>query len=529
MTPLSEQFVKSIGEIEGLDGNALCRALDTSPAVGIRLNRYKIDGVRGIAENGRLQDIASGKGEIPAGSRVEWCGDGYLLPERPLFTLDPLLHAGAYYVQDPSSMVYQQIVERIVGRLSEDAEPVGGGCRLRRLKVLDFCAAPGGKTTAIINALPLGSVVVANEFVAARGKILRENLEKWGYPDVVATGSSSSQYSGVPPLFDIVAVDAPCSGEGMMRKDEEARRQWRESLVKECAALQRDILGDLAGRVRPGGYLIYSTCTFNLEENERNSIYICEELGLKPVAPEELGLEGVGKAGRALLGGVEALRFMQHLTPGEGLYVSVFRRPSAGSERAEEVECSEPPFSLPSQTKPRKENRKGKAVRGAEMKQPGTPELTQRHLKELRGWTGGGADDRFELSGAMVTYLPSEAASMADMLRACGVNVTGAGLPVAELKGRGPKAELIPDSRLALNMALRQDAFPRCPLSKEEALRYLRRESLTLAENIPSGFVVVTYEGFPLGMMKNIGSRANNLYPQAWRIHISNRNDGSRH
>ncbi len=473
MEALSEKFIDSLKKLPGVDSEALVRALDTPPCISLRLNRRK----RMVLT------------EFPSMKPVEWCTDGFYLSERPKFTLDPALHAGAYYVQDASSMIYQQIVEKIIGEKE-------------RLTVLDFCAAPGGKTTAVINAVPDGTTVVANEYVASRGKILRENLEKWGYPYVITTGSSSSQYASLPALFDLIAVDAPCSGEGMMRKDEEARRQWNESLVENCSRLQREILSDLIGCLKPGGYLLYSTCTFNIEEDEKNSLFLTEKLGLEPVEIDSLSLTGIEKAGRAVADGVEALRFMPHLTDGEGLYVSIFRKPQDPDAPATE--------SLTE----KKSRKKGKRP------EKNGPVLTEAMKAELKALTDPSIPLKFEISGSLVTAVPESSSEIVETLRQNGINVTGAGLPIAELKGRAPKLEIIPDSRFALNHAINSEAFASVDLSHEDALRFLRRESFPLGENIPKGYVVVKYKGMPLGMMKNLGNRANNLFPSAWRIKI---------
>lgn len=464
--------------IEGIDMSRLREALNGSPCAAIRLNAGKRPDSDGLYA-----------GMEP----VSWCRDGSYLPERPVFTLNPLLHAGVFYVQDPSSMIYQQVAERLCSRLNTAG-----------LKVLDFCAAPGGKTTAIINALPDGAQLVANEYVAARGKILRENLEKWGYPRVITTGASADDYSRLGAMFDIVAVDAPCSGEGMMRKDEEARRQWSPVLVEECAALQRDILSKIAGCVKPGGYLIYSTCTFNRRENEDNSRYIEQQLGLEKVAIDSLDLAGIESVSRALDKDVEALRFMPHISCGEGLYISIFRRP-------EDYEFESP---MDNEQPVKVKGKKGKKdVKGA----PGKATVPGREqLKELQKIFREKMD--FEIRGDMAYALPSQMTPLKERLGNAGIFITGAGLPAAEIKGN----ILIPDSRVVLSLASDSEAFPRVELSQEDSLRYLRRESFPLTEgSAPKGYVAVTYRGFPLGLMKNLGNRANNLYPASWRIRMA--------
>lgn len=481
-TEIPAGFAEEIRKVDGIDAEALLKALDTEASVAIRFNNRKaIAGMEDIYPDMRI---------------VDWCRDGRYLDRRPVFTLNPLLHAGVFYVQDASSMIYQQIMERIIEKMGDKSTPV---------TLLDFCAAPGGKTTAMINALPDGSVVVANEFVPARGKVLRENLEKWGYPNLITTGAASADYSGLPEIFDIIAVDAPCSGEGMMRKDETARSQWSDELVNECATLQREILSDIAGALRPGGYLIYSTCTFNLREDELNSRYIRETLGLQPVAISELDLRGIDKAAAALLPGEESLRFMPHLTEGEGLYVSIFRKPGEFTPYLNDA-----PSGITHKSR-QKARTKGKAKKDAEG-------LNEMQCKELQNWFDPSLEMNFELNGHLVTALPSNSIGALDTLRNNGVRITGAGLPAAELKGR----DIIPDSRITLSSAANLEAFPTVDLSEEDAMKYLRRDTLSLPEGTPKGYVAVSYKKIPLGLMKNIGSRANNLFPSPWRVRINN-------
>ncbi|MDE6511981.1 MAG: RsmB/NOP family class I SAM-dependent RNA methyltransferase, partial [Muribaculaceae bacterium] len=209
----------------------LFSALSKEPETSVRINLRKFPEI----------PVYPGMTEVP------WCDSGHYLPERPSFTSHPLLHAGAFYVQDASSMVYETIVKHLVGD--------------RHVFACDLCAAPGGKTTAILNAIPDGSVMLANEFSSSRANILKENLTKYGYPDLIVTNADTDRLAALKGRFDIVAVDAPCSGEGMMRKDKEARSQWSEGLIRQCASLQRGIIENAVEMLAPGGHLIYSTCT----------------------------------------------------------------------------------------------------------------------------------------------------------------------------------------------------------------------------------------------------------------------------
>ena len=216
----------------------------TAPEVAVRINRRKLRAA-GVPDDW-LPEVCR------AGEKVAWWPEGHLLPERPDFTHDPALHQGLYYVQDASSMITAHVVGALSARL--------GGAPLL---MLDACAAPGGKSTAALDALPVGSMLVANEFDFRRASILAENIQKWGCPAVAVSRGDTARFRRLPELFDIVAADVPCSGEGMMRKDAQACAQWSERLVDECAARQWEIVENLWETLVPGGFFIYSTCTFN--------------------------------------------------------------------------------------------------------------------------------------------------------------------------------------------------------------------------------------------------------------------------
>lgn len=419
---LPSDFIKTMRDLLGNETDDFIAAMEAPPICSVRLNSRKPGA------------------SFPEGEPVAWCDTGYYLPQRPLFTLDPLLHAGAYYVQDASSMIYREVTLRILKLFAPDGifPPV---C------VADICAAPGGKTTAIIDALPDGSRVTANEFVGKRAAILKENLSKWGYPEVTVMNRDTACFANSGASFDIVAVDAPCSGEGMMRKDETAVAQWSQKLIDSCASLQREILSNAAKAVKEGGFLIYSTCTFNRRENEENAEFICHHLGFEPIDlsfPEDWGIpRGIGTD-------LPVYRFMPHKTRGEGLFLAVFRRPGTW---------------IPSLSR-LTESKAGKASPAKCKKQPAAVD---------RKTGGKGSDSR----------------------------------------------DCIPDIEEILSVNFDRSRYPEAPLTKEQALSYLRREALSLPADTPKGIVIVTYNGLPLGPAKNIGSRANNLYPKNWRIRMN--------
>ena len=452
ISELPEGFRRRVLAEPGVNGEALLRSLAEPPSTGVRLNPLR---------SGRLPGWLEGAETVP------WCPDGRHLAERPDFTLTPALHAGGFYVQDPSSMIHQTIV----GRLVDDA-PV---------RVLDVCAAPGGKSTAAIAALPEGSLMVANEVMPQRVTILAENLLKWGWPATIVTSARASALGRLAGAFDIVMVDAPCSGEGMMRKEAKAVEQWSEGLVESCARLQREILDDVIPALRPGGHLIYSTCTFSRAENEEMAEMLAERYGLESV---DLHLEDSGVA-RGWSEKVVCYRFMPHITRGEGLFVAVFKAPGENAPR------------FASRRQPRKGKGNGKNAI------PALPKL----LKNQERYTPVAVGGRIHL-------IPTDHLDIYNALSDNGIRMLAAGVEVGEYK----RTDLVPAHSLALTSALDPGAFPDVPLSEEEAIAYLRCDNIPLPDGTPRGYVTVSCGGMRLGWMKNIGNRANNLYPKNWRI-----------
>ena len=288
---LHEEFIEQLRGLLPGEWEALADSITTSePSIAVRVND-----ARG--------------GGAPEGCRpVPWCREGFYLTDRPAFTFDPDWHAGRYYVQDASSMFIAHAIRSLIH------EPV---------RYLDLCAAPGGKTTAAIQALPQRSLVVANEIVPPRARVLADNIVRWGDPRCVVTSNAPAQYGKLTHFFDVIAADVPCSGEGMMRKDDEAVAQWSPALVEQCAQRQREILTDVWQALRPGGLLIYSTCTYNRQENELMANFIVNELGATSL---ELSVEPSWNIHPAIASECHCYRFMPHRVDGEGLFMAVFRK-----------------------------------------------------------------------------------------------------------------------------------------------------------------------------------------------------------
>ena len=247
---LPDAFAAQMQQQLGSDYEAFAAALATPPPVSIRLNPRK-----------PAVDIV---GLTP----VPWCAEGFYLPSRPVFTLDPLFQAGAYYVQEASSMLLAEAIRQTVGK----RKPYAGQAPL---KALDLCAAPGGKSTLLASALPPHSVLVCNEVIRSRVPVLRENIDKWGYANVVVSHHDPDDFAPLAGFFDLVMIDAPCSGEGLFRKDPKAMNEWSPEHVMLCAARQGRILAASAPLVAEDGWLIYSTCTYNDAENRQAMQWLC--------------------------------------------------------------------------------------------------------------------------------------------------------------------------------------------------------------------------------------------------------------
>lgn len=374
-------------------------------SVAVRLNPFKAAGVE--------LPIIRGSSPVP------WSPHGHILPERPVFTLHPLFHAGCYYAQDSSAMYAGHIFRK---HLSEGA---------RGLRVLDLCAAPGGKTTDLAASLreKYGDsfTLVANEVMKERSRILDDNVARWGDPNVIVTSVDPAAFARLGAWFDIIVADVPCSGEGMFRKDARARQEWSEELVDVCAARQRRILADVWPSLKEGGILVYSTCTYAHKENDGNLEWAAKTLGGEIFAPEDefpsYGVR-VTESGNLLRAGE---------VPGEGQWVGALRKTS----------------SAPA---------------------PGNAGISI--LRPLRS-----------------------------------------GLVKGEMKGR----DFVPSPDWALSIDFPRGEYPEWALDKQTALQYLHRDSIIL-KDAPLGYCVVTYRGVPLGFVKNLGRRSNNLYPSARRI-----------
>ena len=453
---INGSFRKYLEEAIGSDNALVAFSAFESPAsTSVRQNPFK-------------------KGRCPEGRPVLWNPLGRILPERPQFTLDPHFHGGAYYVQDSSSMFVGYAFRKL---LESVARPSG-----RPVRVLDLCAAPGGKTTdmaaSLREAFGDGFVLVANEVMKARAGVLADNVAIWGDPNVIVTSDDPRAFAALPGFFDIIVADVPCSGEGMFRKDEQAQEQWSEDNVALCEARQRRIVADVWPALRQDGVFIYSTCTFNIYENDGNVGWIASELGA-----ERIFAEDVLKPGEGVVKTSSGYSLVPGLVEGEGQYCSALRKNS-------EVAFGE------LQSKPARQTKGAAAPSDA-----ASGLLVVETVCRLRGET--------------LIAVPKPVSAELPMLEQT-LHVIAAGCAVGTLKGK----VLVPDADLALSMVFDRTAFPEAEVDRETALAYLHRDAITLPD-APKGYVTIVYDGLPLGFVKNLGNRCNSLHPQSRRIRMN--------
>ncbi|MCP4443340.1 MAG: rRNA methyltransferase [Aureispira sp.] len=449
---LPSDFLTAIKELLGEETSAFKTALEGDSAVSIRLNPYK--------------DIDS---DFDLSDRVQWTQRSFYLDVRPDFVADPLWHGGAYYVQEASSMFLEQAVKQYLDTAEMNT-------------VLDLCAAPGGKSTHLADLIGKQSLLVSNEVIKSRAKILSENIQKWGSGNVLVTCNDPKDIGKIEGFFDLMVVDAPCSGEGMFRKLPHSIKEWSAQNVKLCAARQKRILSDVWPALKPDGILIYSTCTYNNQENEENLDWLTEQFDAESL-PVEFDAEW-GVTERSYKG-VKGYHFYPHKTRGEGFFIAVIRKTSGKKHK------------LPKKRKEHFESPEKKVVQEAEK------------------WIINAKNHRFGQLNDELFVFNRKQYQLFDYL--CGeLYVIYAGTKVASITRKGVN----PTAALALSTRLDQDNVKMIEVDQLDALRFLKQESIS-ETNMPKGWYLITYKGLGLGWIKALGNRVNNYYPKEWRILMS--------
>ena len=480
MEDFKRLFIESLGEeIAAKAFPALFG--EENGITAVRFNSRKCAELQAVLPGGSTASDFAFSG-LSLGERVPWTSGTYYLAERPNFAQQPLFNAGLYYVQDPSCTYLESVWRTLYGTSAANSSPQAPK------RVLDLCAAPGGKSTHLVDLMNERGLLVSNEVISSRAATLAENMAKWGVANSVVTNSDPSAFSKLQNLFDLILVDAPCSGEGMFRKNPDAIGEWSLNNVKLCAQRQRRILNDIWPALRQGGYLIYSTCTFNHLENADNVQYIVEELGAEvvPLAPQEwellrsCGVEAVGEGQAASLG----YQFLPGLARGEGQFFAILRK------RAAEEAAS------------------GRDAEGA-----CAPERELRWHKEIKG--------------DLLKLLPEQLVPEIKLLSK-HLKIVSSGRAVATMLAskRGGVA-LVPHADLALSLHIGtildylwenyKFKVERVELPLEQIQAFLAKEPLLLPD-APTGYLLLTYKGAGVGFVKNLGNRCNSLLPNARRI-----------
>lgn len=399
---------------------------------------------------------------------VPWAENGYYVGKEYSFTLDPLIHAGVYYVQEASSMLLEQALKAAV----DLTQP---------LRVLDLCAAPGGKSTHIASLLNQESILVSNEVIKTRANILAENVTKWGRGGEVITNADPKEFSKLKSFFDVIVVDAPCSGEGMFRKDPQAAEEWSLANVNLCAGRQRRILEDVWPALREGGVLIYSTCTFNKAENEEMVAGFVEATNASTLPLPSITQFGVTESEYK---GAFVYKCFPHKIAGEGFCITVLK----------------------------KEGDQKKASPG-KTKKTYFDHLSKVETASWKYLVEGFEGELFKHENSL-SLIPEGYHEVIEYL-AKNVRIIQAGVRIGEIKGK----DLIPDQAWALFYDLNKALYTIADLSLRDALLFLKKEIFDLPD-VKDGLVLFTYRNTPIGFGKKVGNRLNNNYPTEWRIRM---------
>lgn len=443
-----ERFIKRISTQDYIDTGELLKSLQQASTSSIRINSSKWDGRPWHSEP------------------VPWCSSGFYLEARPSFTLDPLFHSGCYYPQEASGMFMEQIFRQIVN--------TGGNIR-----VLDLCAAPGGKSTHLSSLIGQGGLLVSNEVIRSRAAVLAENISKWGAGNTIVTQNDPSGFTGLQGFFDVILVDAPCSGEGMFR-DAVAINEWSEENAGHCSERQKRIMADVWPALNEDGILIYSTCTFNPGENEENINWLLTSHQSESLELDISEFSGITKID---FQGIHGYGFYPGRIKGEGLFVSAIRK-RGNSGKTMQVK------RVGKRAGPEKSN-----IEIAETLTSFHPENIIRHGDEIHRHAG--KPDEFNLLRQKL-------------------KIISPGTKICTLKKNG----YVPAHELALSTGIRKDLFHKAELDHGQALAYLRRDNIA-SMDIPKGWFIASYKGINLGFCNNIGKRVNNYFPVDRRIRMS--------
>jgi len=451
-------FLQSLQGIKGFDESEFVNVHQSGgQVVSIRLNPAKIGNTSQLSFDGAAIDAV-----------VPWNADGYYLSQRPSFTLDPLFHAGAYYVQEASSMFLAEVLKQA----TDLSAPI---------KVLDLCAAPGGKSTLIQSLISEKSLLISNEVIKTRVNILAENITKWGAANVIVTNNDPKDFNRLKEYFDVIVVDAPCSGSGLFRKDNDAITEWSEQSVIMCSQRQQRILADILPSLKEGGTLIYSTCSYSTIEDEAIADWLVEDNGLSSTQikiDEAWNIIETQSAQHHAFG----YRFYPDKLKGEGFFIAAFTKGEASTQGWQT------------------DKYKSKSEK-----------LMAKDIISLQPYVNNTDNFFFIKQKEDVIAMPLHLEFDLATIQFC-LYIKKAGVKLGSII----RNELIPHHELAVSTIL-NSSLSFIEVDKETALQYLRRQEINVTIN-HKGWALLTYQQLSLGWVKVLPNRVNNYYPKEWRI-----------
>lgn len=448
---LPEDFLNRISHQNYIDAKGLTEALGQPSPVSVRINPYKW-----------AHPVSEYK-------KVLWEPLGYYLPVKPLFTPDPLFHAGVYYPQEASSMFTGEVFRQVTAGMED-------------LRVLDLCGAPGGKSTHLSALIADRGFLVANEVIRSRAAVLAENITKWGLGNTVVTQNDPSTFASLPSFFDVIVADAPCSGEGMFR-NQTAVHEWSLQNARLCSERQRRIVMEAWPALKPGGILIYSTCTFNPAENEENIAWFRDSTAAESVGVDIGGSTGIEHVRYA---GTEGYGFHPGKAEGDGFFIAVLRKPNSGKESSLRI---------------KKDSQKPSAK---------ITVLAEQMLMF--------SSDRLIMSGNKIIALAADRNIFNYIAERLTVIKSGT------MIGETMNDSFIPAHDLAMSVRQKDGAWPVYDANYDEAVAFIRLEQFRI-EGMTRGRILIRYRGVPLGFVNNLGNRINNGYPQGWRMRMERQPD----
>ena len=445
---LPESLINSLSGTKGFDKKAFEEIhLSGEQITSIRINPNK------LSASPKALSFAGGL------AGVSWSRYGYYLKSRPSFTFDPLFHAGCYYVQEASSM----FLEQALTQTADLSQP---------LKVLDLCAAPGGKSTHIQSLISKDSLLVSNDVIRSRANILKDNMIKWGCENVVVTNNDPSHFSKLENYFDVIVVDAPCSGSGLFRRDPGAIKEWNENNVQLCSQRQQRILADVWPALKQKGILIYSTCSYSKEEDENNCKWVNENFSVTTLP---LRLE----AAWGIIESADGYRFWPDKVKGEGFFLACFQKNNGGEDTGNKVKT-----------------------------RPETVTKSDLHLIEK--WVDTTGKQFIKYRQTVYAWPQMQATDFAFLVDKLKAIYSGT------VCGELMRNKLVPSHALSMSKILPM-AIRRIELNEDQAIKFLQRKEIQPVIQ-ETGWKIVTFQEHPLGWINILPNRINNYYPKELRI-----------